>query len=197
MNRHDVAAGALAGFLIGLLGAVALENLAVQLGALRWILAFVLPPFVVAGLFVAAWLTKLWQPAWQVAKFLVTGILNTFVDVGVLNFAIFLTGIASGAWFSAFKGLSFTVAVTNSFFWNKFWTFGKKGTVDAGGEFMKFVVVSLLVFFVNVGVASLIVNVLGPQWGVEPKVWANIGAIVAGFVGFAGNFLGYKFLVFK
>jgi len=130
----------------------------------------------------------------QAVKFILVGILNTFVDLGVLNLLIFTTGIASGFGYSVFKGVSFTVAVVNSYILNKFWTF------KTTGSFGKFFIVSLIGFGVNVGVASVVVNIIGNQllsFGVSEKIWANVGAIAATFCAMIWNFIGYKFMVFK
>jgi putative flippase GtrA len=50
---------------------------------------------------------------------------------------------------------------------------------------------------INVGVASFVVNIVGPQFGMGKKIWASVGAIVAAFFAFVWNFLGSKFVVFK
>jgi len=50
---------------------------------------------------------------------------------------------------------------------------------------------------INVGIASWIVNIIGPLFGSPLKIWANIGAIAASIVTSVWNFLGYKFIVFK
>lgn len=143
----------------------------------------------------------------QAIKFVFVGILNTLVDLGVLNILIWTSGISSGIGYSAFKGVSFTVAVINSYFLNKFWTFKKRGTEGAKREFIQFFTVSLVGFGINVGVATLVVNVIGPPTflfniagrdiGIEPKIWANFGAICATLAAMTWNFLGYKFIVFK
>jgi len=142
----------------------------------------------------------------QAIKFVLVGILNTLVDLAVLNILILASGISAGFGYSVFKGISFTVAVINSYFLNKFWTF-KAGEGEGrtkkpfgaaqGREFAQFFTVSLIGFGINVGVASLVVNAVGPQFGIAPKIWANIGAICATLVGMSWNFLGYKFIVFK
>ena len=133
----------------------------------------------------------------QAIKFVLVGILNTLVDLAVLNMLIFVSGISAGFGYSAFKGISFTVAVINSYFLNKFWTFKVQKMEGAKKEFAQFFTVSLIGFGINVGVASLVVNAIGPQLGIAPKIWANIGAICATLVGMTWNFLGYKFIVFK
>lgn len=136
----------------------------------------------------------------QAVKFVLVGGLNTLIDLGVLNLLIFITGIASGAGYSVFKGISFIVAVINSYFLNKLWTFKSNGVVNKSREFSQFFVVSLIGFGINVGVASLVVNVIGNPFNsslLSDKIWANIGAIAATFSGMTWNFIGYKFIVFK
>lgn len=136
----------------------------------------------------------------QAGKFILVGILNTLIDLGVLNLLMFVTNIASGLWFSVFKGISFITAVINSYILNRAWTFKGVGQENKGKEFLQFFIVSLVGFGINVGVASLVVNVIAGQiacLGFSPKIWANVGAISATFCSMVWNFIGYKFLVFK
>lgn len=133
----------------------------------------------------------------QVIKFVLVGILNTFIDLGVLNILIWISGTASGLLYPAFKGVSFIVAVINSYFWNKFWTFKKKETTKNQKEFTRFFVVAVFGIGINISVATWLVNVVGPQFGLSLKIWANVGAICATFVSMAWNFFGYKFFVFQ
>ncbi|MCH8987154.1 GtrA family protein [Patescibacteria group bacterium] len=128
----------------------------------------------------------------QIAKFLLIGGFNTLIDLGVLNILILATGITSGLGFSLFKGTSFLAAVLNSYFWNKRWTFRSQKDV-----FLQFFTISAIGFVLNVGAASLVVNVLTPQFGLSEQLWANVGAITGTLVVMTWNFLGYKFIVFK
>jgi len=165
-----------------------------------WFLPIFLPILSLAGLYVAYFVSKKISIVYQAAKFILIGILNTLVDLGVLNLLIFVSDISTGFVFSSFKGISFIVAVINSYFWNKFWTFKKSNTVQPGKEFLQFLIVSLIGFGINVGVASLIVNLIGSPFqysGVSEQIWANIGAIIASLVGMTWNFIGYKIFVFK
>lgn len=132
----------------------------------------------------------------QGIKFLIVGGLNTAIDLGVLNVLIFLSGITAGPMFSVFKGISFTVAVINSYLVNKHWTF-KAQTQTNAKEVGEFLVVSIIGFFLNVGTASIMVNVIGPQFGLTEQLWANVGALCGTLVTMTWNFLGYKFVVFK
>ncbi len=136
----------------------------------------------------------------QAGKFILVGILNTLIDLGVLNLLIFITGISAGFGYSAFKGISFIVDVINSYILNKFWTFKSAGDTGRAREFGQFFVVSAIGFGINVGVASLVVNVIGNPFafsGISNTLWANVGALTATFCAMVWNFVGYKFIVFK
>jgi dolichyl-phosphate beta-glucosyltransferase len=162
-----------------------------------WLFPIILPILALFGLWFSFWLGKKILVIFQAAKFALVGILNTLIDLGLLNFLIFISGINKGLGYSIFKGISFTVAVINSYFWNKFWTFRKSKTAQTGKEFMQFLIVSLIGFGFNVGIASLVVNIIGVQFGLSKEIWANIGAISATTFAMLWNFVGYKFIVFK
>jgi len=42
-----------------------------------------------------------------------------------------------------------------------------------------------------------VVNIVGPQFGLNAKIWANMGAVAGTLFVMVWNFLGYKFIVFK
>lgn len=142
-------------------------------------------------------LTKKYLGFYQFFKFAVVGVINTLVDFGVLNLLIISSGHSSGIYYSVFKGLSFTAAVINSYFWNRFWTFKDRQEKNPAAQFGKFILISIIGFGINVGTASLIVNVIGPQFGIRPAIWANVGALLAIAVSWVWNFSGYKFWAFK
>ena len=166
------------------------ENLGLQILA-----SLILGMLTIIGLVVVSYLSRWISVLWQIGKFIVVGGLNTFVDFGVLNLLILITGVASGVGFSIFKAVSFAVAVINSYFWNKHWTFEAETKKKA--EFIEFFVVSVIGLGINVGVASFVVNALNAPTGMSEVAWANIGAFIAVAVSLIWNFIGYKFIVFK
>lgn len=196
MKKSDFITALIIGELIALLSFGILKNLNLEKTSLYWIWLIFLPSFCSACLWFASVLSQKIKIIWQLAKFVLVGVLNTIVDIGVLNILILLSGIASGASYSIFKGFSFILSVINSYFWNKHWTFEKKREKKPE-EFLQFFIVSIVGFAINVISASLIVNLIGPQFGLSSAIWANVGAIGAAFCGMTWNFLGYKFIVFK
>jgi len=132
----------------------------------------------------------------QFIKFLIVGFSNFIITFGILNLLMFLTGITSGFYYSIFISISFACGVINSYIWNKRWTF-KKGNKLEKKEFSKFLIITLITLGLNIGLASVLVNVIGPIGGISPYVWANISALAAAGFTTLINFFGYKYLVFK
>ncbi len=202
VKKTDLLIGLIIGFLIGVFFLISIRVIEIDLELdwekqWSWFLLIFFPILCCLGIVFASAFKEKLLIIYQFAKFGLVGALNTFIDFGILNGLILLTSIASGIYYSIFKGISFLFAAVNSYFWNKHWTFEKKDSVFASGEFVKFMAVTFVGFLLNVGTASLIVNIIGPQYGTGENLWANIGAFVAIFVGLTWNFIGSKFIVFK
>jgi len=135
----------------------------------------------------------------QFIRFFFVGLLNTGIDFGVLNFLIYLTGKSSGIYFPVFKSISFIIAVTNSYFMNKHWTFKSLDNINGtkASEFFKFFGVYIIGGGINVGVATYVVNYVSAPIGFSPVLWANVGAVFAAAFTLTWNFIGMKFFVFK
>lgn len=201
--RRDLIISAVIGFLCAVLILPIAQNLNIQ-QSYAFVLLAVLPVLCIAGMAVAYWLAKKIKVFYQIAKFVLVGAFNTFLDWGVLNLLMFLASITAGSLYVVFKGISFLVAMASSYFWNKFWTFKKSSPENASEpvqdnakEMLRFFIVSLIGFLMNVGAATLLVNVLGPQAGLSKELWANVGALAGTVLGMTWNFAGYKLIVFK
>jgi len=210
----------LAAFTIGELTALILLGISKNIKELEqipflWLGCIIFPLLAILGILIASFLAKKIPIIFQTAKFFLIGVLNTFIDLGILNFLMWVFAISSGIPYSIFKSFSFGCSVINSYFWNKSWAFSSSaqsygGSSEAFGEggkknenkfshheFSGFCLISVISFFLNVSIASLLVNVLGPQFGLSQVAWANTGAIIATCFAWICNFFGYKFLVFK
>jgi len=186
-------------FAIALLSALESEIKVLGINTtLLWLsIIIVVPSLIVLWVYITSRLGNRRHVFFQFGKFIPIGVSNTAIDFGVLNLFILTSGVDKGLWFSVFKGVSFLCAVTNSYLWNKFWTFESRGTTGIGRQFVKFILVSGIGFVINVVVASFIVNFVEPIGVTSSIIWANIGALASLFIVMIWNFLGYKFLVFK
>lgn len=133
----------------------------------------------------------------QLGKYGVIGVLNTMLNAGVYNFFIFITNIYSGFTLDLFFIIAFIITVTNSFIWNKFWSFSEKNIENIKAEAIKFFGISAAVASVNAVILHTVVNVIGAPYSVDPKIWANIALGFTIITAFLGNFFSYKYIVFS
>lgn len=120
----------------------------------------------------------------QLIKFGLVGVLNTAVDYGVfalLTMVFSLDSIISHI-------ISYSCGVINSFYFNRVWTFQRKGR-GYSVEFTKFIIVNLI----SMGTSALVLNSLETQAGLSSYL-AKIGAVICSM---AVNFAGSKFVVFR
>ena len=150
------------------------------------------PLAALAALVLTYLLGKRFNPSlYQFGKFAAVGASNTAIDFGVLNLLLTPLGLATGS-FAIGKFISAAVATLNSFLWNKFWSFEKKGKEHIGREALQFYVVTGLGLLFNVAIATG-VKVIGP----ETEAWAGLVAPAVATATMAlWNFFGYKFIVF-
>lgn len=161
------------------------------------LLPLLFPLFTVFVILVGEWASRFSATMYQLAKFMLVGGLNFLLDLGVLNLLIFVFQVSQGLSAIVFKGAAFGVAVTFSFFMNKFWTFGTRSTQEALKEFVEFFVVALIGLGINLGTFSFVNDFIGVRAGLPPATWANIAALSAAVIGLAWNFIAIKFFVFK
>lgn len=197
MNKKDYYLVTIIGFLVGWLILLPAANIGLKISPLLIVGSVVgFSIFAPFALWLLKYLSRFWRLLEQFGKFAAVGTLNSLLDIGILNLLIFLTDIAAGSYFSGFKAISFLVASTNSYLWNKFWTFQSRLPVTAV-EYFRFIFFTLIGALINVSAASLIVNAIGAPSGFNLKLWANIGAVAAVFVSMLWNFLSYRYIVFK
>jgi len=197
MNKKDLLLVTIIGGAVGILVQPMIQNLVtsptffIRVGA--FLVFLILAPLALA---VAYFLSKILPVLYQFAKFGAVGALNSFIDFGILNLLIFLFSIGSGLWFSIFKAISFLCATTNSYFWNKYWTFESSNKPKVS-EAAKFYTIAIIGGFLNVSVASLIFSGINRPEYIPVNLWANVAALGGILSAFIWNFLGYKFVVFK
>ena len=119
----------------------------------------------------------MWLVAGQFIRFIVVGLLNTAVDFGLLNLLIYLFRWPS-VWANT---VSFSVAVLNSFFWNKYWTFKSRDCHIS--EFIRFNSVYVFVFVVNAITLIILVDI----FNMNPKIGQLIALPIITIISFTGH----------
>ena len=125
-------------------------------------------------------------------KFCVVGVSGTIVDFGV--YAL-LTRVA-GLYYLYATAISVFLAILNNFLFNKYWTFKKGSSGKTGTEYAKFFTVSLINYFLNIGIVYAIVELTSAEavFGRNEDFFAKVVAIA---VVLLSNYLGNKFWTFK
>jgi len=175
MTKKDLFLGLLLGFLIGILAIAVFKNLEADLAekfawfSLKFIYPFpiIIPILVVIGLSIANILGKKLKFIWQLAKFVVVGALNTFIDLGILGFLMWITGFEKG---TQLKGKEFA---------GFYFVTGIGALINVG----------VAVFLVNVVGPQF--HIAPTIWA------GGVAPIIGVLCGFIWNFLSYKFFIFK
>lgn len=206
-SMQDLWRAAIAGEAIAILSLPVLKNLnflemlaarGVTFNQFLFIWLIALPATSALGLYLAHRSIGFLGPMiFELAKYGIVGWLNTFLQAGTFNLLILMTGIAVGLWVDGFAVASFAVAITNGFFWNKFWTFGAGNTQRGEKEYAKYVFVTSITSLLGLLLLHIIINMIGAPQGIDEKVWANIALAILMPISFFGNFFGSKIFVFK
>lgn len=197
ITKPDYAIGGFAGFFTGIFLIPVLYNIGV-----REQFIFMALPLAVALLFAfGMWLGKFlsrWVPLMsQLAKFAAVGFLNTALDFGILNLLSAATGVTAGIVVGGVNIPGFSIAVLNSYFWNKLWVFRGQDQGSMFHDFPKFFGVTFVGLLINSGIIVALTTLSEPVLGLSEQAWLNAAKAGATIVSLIWNFAGYKFFVFK
>lgn len=149
---------------------------------------------------VALWIAGLAgrkRPAiWQFAKFGAIGSFNALLDFGILNLLSLFFEIYAGATIIIFNVISFAIAVTNSYLWNKFWAFKNDSPVNRA-EYGKFILASFGGLIINTAIVYGLTTFVMSPTGMSLPLWENIAKLIAVIPSLAWNFSAYRLMVFK
>lgn len=203
IKKKDVFLSFLCGLLAGLFLILIIKNPHVdefkklaEFGNLIWLLPLILSFSFSLMIIVVSLALKPLKSIFQFSKFIQTGVLNTLIDMGILNGLMWFSGVTSGTLMIPFNIFSFSCATGNSYFWNKSWTFEHK---EKGGvkEFLTFFTITMIGMGINTLIVFLGTTFMTPFFDLSSGAWANLVKIGATFVSMIWNFIGYKFIVFK
>ncbi|MEK7124805.1 MAG: GtrA family protein [Patescibacteria group bacterium] len=199
LSRKDVVGSLVTGVTAGVIVwqlAVHLLEAPSWLGVPFTALPVVTPLLWIIGVELGHWLGRRWHFFSQFGRFVAIGLTNAAVDFGLFNLLFAVTGRKPGL-FLWINIVTFVVAVTHSFLWNKFWTFESNSTHNAGREFGAFILVNVIALCFNVGTSYLTFRELVALADIGVTVAANIGKVAGSLVGLIFNFVGFRLVVFK
>lgn len=131
----------------------------------------------------------------RIAKFIIVGLINTAINLAVLNVLIWSTGLGHvGVSYAVFQGIGFLVASLNSYILNKQWTFQETNVQRSTAEFVQFLGISGIGLCINLMFALLLVTVLHRQMlpaGTDrfvPSLGTLFGTLISQF----WNYHGYR-----
>ena len=126
----------------------------------------------------------------QLVRFVLIGGLAALVDLGVYQLLLLLD-----AWAPLAKGISFILGTTTAYLLNRRFTFASSS--GGSGRFVGFLVLYGSTFVVNVGVASLVLHLLGAPTVGTPAVPALIAWFVAQACATTINFIVMRTVIFR
>lgn len=197
ITKIDYYIVSLIGFMTGVFAVPTAINLGLRNAPVLIILPLVFPILFVIGLFIVSFLSRFLPPLAQFGKFAAVGLSSTAIDFGVLNILSLTTGITAGFILGGVNIPGFGVAVLNSYFWNKFWTFKAGGNRGVFQDFPKFLAVSLVGLLLNSGIIILTTTYTSPFFGLSSQTHLNMAKVMATVLVLFWNFFGLKFLVFR
>lgn len=148
-----------------------------------------------AGIWIAGLLGKKFSFFIQFAKFAVVGVLNTAIDFGTLNIISIITGVTGGLIVGGVNVPGVALALTNAYFWNKYWVFGHRDNKGMLHDLPTFLLVSGIGVIGNSSIVILATSY--PVTFVNATIWLNFAKLAATIFSLVWNFLGYKFIVFR
>lgn len=157
---------------------------------------FVFGIFANIALTIGSWLGQRRFFIWQFFKFGAVGSANALLDLGILNLLSLLFKIYAGPGIAVFNIISGSIAITNSYFLNKYWAF-QQGRALHIYELSRFVGVTLANVAINTAMVYFLTTVIGSPESISPPLWENISKLIAVPVTLVLNFLGYKYFVFQ
>lgn len=202
LEMRDLFFAALNGLFIGIFAPFIFRNIGTALPVSLPLFALILTVICVLGITVGYFLSRLSSKLgffFQLAKFGLIGTANFVVDLGIFSLFIWMTGVTEGSFIILFKVISVSIAIINSYIWNKFWSFEEKRTDEAvvRRQFLQFIGVSVAGLTLNTATTYSLINFAGDMTSIAPATWATLSSAVASILVLSWNFVGYKFFVFK
>ncbi|HJO34334.1 MAG: GtrA family protein [Anaerolineales bacterium] len=139
-----------------------------------------------------AWLNR--RELKRFAKFSVVGAIGFVIDTGALNIMVGVLGMSTGSLRLLAKTISFFLALTSNFIWNRYWTYPESRSKRLRVQAAQFALVNAVGLALNLlifgGVSSLLIPLLQGLYGERSGLMlgTNAGQVCAVAVVLFWNF---------
>lgn len=163
-----------------------------------WPLTIVTPILFVIGTWLANFFSKYLPVLAIFGRFVAVGLLNTALDFTILTGLIYLMGYREGETIKLIllNTVSFLTAVTNSYFWNRAWSFQARSQ-SRGKEFVQYIIVTLIGLVINDAMVAIGTAHFSTPLGFTSTNWVLTVKAAAVGISLFWNFIGYRFIVFR
>lgn len=195
-GKRDYLAASLVGLIAGPLSLTILLRL---WPGISWpVPVFTFPLLTLTGIFAGRLIGRPGGGLRRFVRFGEIGGLNWLMDLGALNILVLLSGESAGWKSVAWKAISFTLAVINSYLWNRAWVFRDAPNQEGPRLAGKFIVASVMGLGVNLA-AFAFLGFIGSLFdrSVSALAWLDVSAIAASMLSMAFNYFSYKTWVFR
>lgn len=121
----------------------------------------------------------------QFFKFAVVGVLNTLINLSVLYVLTEFLRV----YYILSAVFAFLVAVTNSFIWNKLWTFKENLSYHATTKYIKFILISVAALIFNLSILYILTEFF--------HIYYLVSQVIAILFSLWINFFGNKLWTFR
>tara|TARA_B100001123_G_scaffold451061_1_gene626473 strand:+ start:8352 stop:8816 length:465 start_codon:yes stop_codon:yes gene_type:complete len=132
-------------------------------------------------------------------KFSIVGAIGFIIDTGALNIMIGYLGMTTSLLRLIAKTISFTLALTSNFFWNRYWIYPDSRSKSVRLQAVQFTVVNLIGLALNLlifgSVSSAFIPTLQNYYGVQAGLilGTNVGQVAAVAVVLFWNFFANRY----
>lgn len=128
------------------------------------------------------------------AKFSLVGVIGFVIDTGTLNIMVGMLGMATGPLRLLAKTVSFLLALTSNFIWNRYWIYPESRSKQLRVQAAQFTLVNVVGLALNLiifgGVSALLIPRMQGLYGARPGLLlgTNVGQVCAVAVVLFWNF---------
>ncbi len=131
------------------------------------------------------------------SKFIVIGVVNTIVDLSILNFILLIIPFKTAYIFFVARSFSFIVATLGSYLLNKHIVFSDRNREYNKKQFLSFVSLNSVSFIINIILSTYAFVLLAPLFITYPHLHSTVSSLFGPVIVSLLNYFLYHKVIFK